>query len=165
MKTTGIFSTLRTSLNGLLSQMKKLEVISDNIANAESLPDENGKIYNRKFVVEKQGKNQSALGFGEQLSLSLRKTNSKHIGKDLSKDVASMAKSADTRQFEILESKGEKLVFDPNNPNADENGYIKMPNVNVIEEMVEMISASRSYEANVSVMNATKAMVKRTMEI
>ena len=57
------------------------------------------------------------------------------------------------------------LVFKPEHPQADENGYVRMPKINVIEEMVDLISATRTYEANVSVMNAAKNIAKRSLEI
>ena len=58
-----------------------------------------------------------------------------------------------------------KLVYDPASPYADAKGYVTMPNVNVVEEMVNMISASRSYQANVEVMNTTKALIQRTIAL
>ena len=68
-------------------------------------------------------------------------------------------------QYKVIEEKGEKLQFDPNHPQADENGYVKMPDINMVEEMVDLISASRTYEANVTVINAAKQMAKRALEI
>jgi flagellar basal-body rod protein FlgC len=58
-----------------------------------------------------------------------------------------------------------KMVYDPKSPYANEQGYITMPNVNVVEEMVNMISASRSYQANVEMMNTAKAMIQRTLTL
>ena len=58
-----------------------------------------------------------------------------------------------------------KMVYDPSHPDADNNGYVEMPNVNVVNEMVDMISATRSYEANVTAINAAKTMAKDSLEI
>ncbi len=65
----------------------------------------------------------------------------------------------------MIEHKGEKLVFNPNHPQADDKGYVKMPDINMVEEMVDLISVSRSYEANVTVIDAAKQMAKKTFEI
>ena len=64
-----------------------------------------------------------------------------------------------------MELDGEKLIYDPRHPMADNDGYIRMPNVNMVEEMVDMITASRAYEANVNVMSAVKNMAKKAMDI
>jgi len=58
-----------------------------------------------------------------------------------------------------------KLVYDPSHPDADENGYVRMPNVNVVREMVDLISAQRAYEANVSAFNVTKSMINSALQI
>jgi flagellar basal-body rod protein FlgC len=58
-----------------------------------------------------------------------------------------------------------KLVYDPTHPDADQNGYVRMPNVNIVTEMVDMISAARSYEANVTAINTAKSMITKAMEI
>ena len=58
-----------------------------------------------------------------------------------------------------------KLVYEPGHPDADENGYVKMPNVDVVKEMVDLISAQRSYDANITAMNASKSMLMKALEI
>jgi len=93
--------------------------------------------------------------------MKLRKTRTAHIqpGTEIAK---TLKNSSD---FKVIEHKGEKLVFNPNHPQADEKGYVKMPDVNMVEEMVDLIATSRSYEANVTVIEAAKQMAKRTFEI
>jgi len=67
---------------------------------------------------------------------------------------------------EVVESAAPpRLVYEPNNPAADENGYVAMPNVNVVEEMVNMISASRSYQNNVEVINTARSLLQKTLTI
>jgi len=65
----------------------------------------------------------------------------------------------------VVDGGNPKMVYDPRHPDANEQGYVGMPDINVIEEMVNVLSATRSYEANVAVVNATKSMVNKTLEI
>ncbi len=165
MKPVGILSSLRTTLTGLSAQMKKLNVISENIANAEKIPDENGNVYHRKTVVMTaipSGKSSSP-SFGNQLSLALRQTKGTHIRH---RNSFGGPRGGDSSSgYKVVETKGERNVYDPSHPRADENGYVKMPNVNTVEEMVDLVSASRLYEANISVMRAAKGMAKKALEI
>jgi flagellar basal-body rod protein FlgC len=161
MKVGGIFTALKTSLFGLSGQMKKLEVISENIAHAEELPDENGNVYNRKRVVSKNADTNRARLFGNQMNLELRRTHLSHIR---AADMRPSKKGSEA-SLKIIEEKGEKLIYNPGHPRADENGYVKMPDVNMVEEMVDLIASSRTYEANVTVLNAAKQMAKRALEI
>jgi len=163
MKTGGIFSTLRTSFTGLSSQMKRLETISENIANAEKLPDADGNVYNRKTVLESFKKGIRGSRFGDKMALSLRNTQSSHISPNNKSN--GIVRDQVGPEFEVVEVKSEKLVYDPTHPRADKNGYVLMPHISVVKEMVDMVAASRSYEANISVLNATKQMAKKAMEI
>ncbi|MBT7789754.1 MAG: flagellar basal body rod protein FlgC [Calditrichaeota bacterium] len=142
--------------------MKRLETISENIANVEKLPDADGKVYNRKTVIESFKKGNSGNRFGDEMSLSIRNTQSNHI----SPNKFNGARREQVRpEIEVAEVDGEKLVYDPTHPRADKNGYLLMPDISVVEEMVDMVAASRFYEANISVLNATKQMAKKAMEI
>ncbi len=165
METQGIFSALRKTYSGISSQMKRLEVISENIANAEALPDKNGKLYQRKVTLIKDsigsGKNQ----FGQEMSLKLRSSSNKHLGTGSTFSSKGDPVATPENTYDIVNVKGEKIIHDPTHPRADENGYVKMPNVNVIEEMVDLMATSRAYEANITVMNAAKSMAKRTFQI
>lgn len=162
MKVGGIFSAIRTTLGGLSTQMKRMEVVSENIANAEKSPDEGGKVYQRKVLTPMRNQSRYSKRFGEELGLRLNRSHSDHMR---SGSVERPSVNQKPQQFKVVEEKGEKLIFDPNHPQADENGYVKMPDVNMVEEMVDLISASRTYEANVTVMNAAKQMAKRSLEI
>jgi len=163
MKVEGLFSTLKTSFSGLLASMKKLEVISENIANAEKLPDEKGKVYKRKIVKEITPNDQSHRTFEDHMTLSLRRSNPSHSSGH--KKLKFQFTNDEEQQFKVVELDGVKRVYDPSHPQADENGYINMPKISLVEEMVNMISASRNYEANISVMNAAKQMAKKTLKI
>ena len=165
METSGIFSALRKTYSGISSQMKRLEVISENIANADALPDKGGKLYQRKVALTKGSPRSNQASFGDKMALTLRRSNDKHLA--VGSGVSRPGDPSGTRgnQVKVVEVEGEKVIHDPTHPRADENGYVKMPNVNVIEEMVDLMATSRAYESNITVMNSSKAMAKRTFEI
>lgn len=161
MGVNGILSAIRTSLSGLSVQMKKMEVTSENIANVEKSPDDKGNVYQKKIVSFENQKNSINTKFGDALKIKLKRTRNEHI--QPGGQYSAMAK--EKMPFEVKQQEGVKLVFNPNHPQADEKGYVKMPDINMIEEMVNLISASRSYEANVTVINAAKQMAKKSLEI
>ncbi len=165
MKTGGIFSSLKTTYRGLSSQMKRLEVISENVANAKKLPDGSGKVYRRKEVVDKPAGMASEGNFRTQFVLQMRRLKEHHLPGSSVRNTTGDSLTGKGQPYEVKEVGGEKLVYDPDHPEADENGYIHMPDINIIEEMVDMVSASRAYEANVSVINAVKQVAKKTLEI
>ncbi|APF18215.1 flagellar basal body rod protein FlgC [Caldithrix abyssi] len=165
MKTPGIFSAIKWTMSGLNSQVRKMDVIAENIANAERAPDENGKLYQRKMVVEEEGARVRRPEFLNQLALKLRKADKGHLPAMLESDGPLKARPGDPLKLKVVEVKGEKLVYNPGHPRADENGYVRMPNVNIVEEMVDLISSSRAYEANTTVLNAAKRMAKNALNI
>ena len=83
----------------------------------------------------------------------------------LKKEVAKKAGSGVKATSIVDDRTPFKLVYQPEHPDADEDGYVRMPNVDLLKEMVDMISASRSYEANVTVLNASKGMLMKALEI
>lgn len=132
-------SGFKMSAQGLSIQRKKMNLIAENIANAENTRTEGGEPYQRKFMVISNETNQS------------------FASKDAKNNVL---------KVEVLEDDKEgEMIFMPNHPDADERGYVQMSNVNVVQEMVEMIAASRSYEANITALNASKEMAKDSLEI
>ncbi len=161
MEVKGILSALRTTMGGLSHQMKRLEVVSENIANAEKSPDEKGRVYQRK-IIQPDSKSKLTRSKKDEFTLRMRKTNKNHME---AQNKSSNKGDEDLSGIKVMEEKGEKLVYNPAHPNADENGYVKMPNVNLVKEMVDLISASRTYEANVTVMAAAKNIAKRSLEI
>jgi len=125
-----------------------MDVISQNVANVSTTRTAGGGPYKRKTVIFQEIKDQSP--FAKVLDDFL---NRGRQGKGV-------------RVQKVVEDQfpGPK-VYDPSHPDADAEGYVTMPNVNIVEEMVNMISASRSYEANVTAINNTKAMIAKTLEI
>ncbi len=142
------FHALNISASGLTAQRLRMDVISENIANAETTRAENGQPYKRK-VVYFQEKNENA-AFSDYFKSYL----------------GNAERSAGIRATGITEdNKAGRIVYDPSHPDANDEGYVTMPNVNIVEEMVDMISSSRSYEANVTSINITKSMIAKTLEI
>lgn len=139
-----IFSALRISGSGLSAERLRMDVIADNIANAETTRTAKGGPYKRKIV-----------SFEENLGRELNKSSNRY--EDKLKGVRATKISDDPSPL--------RRVYDPSHPDADQDGYVLMPNVNILNEMVELIAASRSFEANVTAINAEKQMAMKALEI
>lgn len=163
MKIGGLFTAIHTTLNGMSSQVTRLDAISENIANAEKVPDKNGKVYRRKIVLSKNMGGAEQSRFKNELSLRMRTTRSDHMRSQANSGPA--GPSGKESPVKVVSLEGYKLEYNPGHPRADENGYVKMPKINSVEEMVDLMATSRTYEANVTVLNAAKAMAKRALEI
>jgi len=133
------FDIMNISATGMSAQRLRVEIVSTNIANAETTRTETGEPYRRKVPV-----------FAEYLKRSMD-------GKIESAGVKVVRIEEDPSPF--------RLVYDPTHPDADENGYVRMPNVNIVREMVDLINAQRAYDANVAAFNVTKAMVNSALQI
>ncbi|MBW5444580.1 flagellar basal body rod protein FlgC [Cohnella sp. CFH 77786] len=137
------------SASALTAQRLRMDVISANIANAETTRAQfvNGRFvpYRRKEVVL------------AAVQPKFRNLLDEKLNADAEQGVQVAAIRDDATPF--------KQVYNPAHPDADENGMVNMPNVDVVKEMVDMISASRSYEANVTALNASKAMFMKSLEI
>ncbi len=157
------FSAFNIIAKGLRIQKKRMDLIAENIANAETTRTAEGGPYKRKFlVVNKKDFRLSSNDFGES-TIKLRRVTDDHlpkadsIGKTDEEPVISL-------QTKVDKTKGE-MIYMPEHPDADENGYVEMPNVNIVTEMVDMIAASRGFEANVTAFNGAKQIAKDSMEI
>jgi flagellar basal-body rod protein FlgC len=137
------------SSSALTAQRFRMDVISSNMANADStrtrLVDGKWVPYQRKLVVIEPKKPSF------EQALQNAKSNTAGEGVKVTRIIE------DTSPF--------KQVYNPTHPDSDENGFVMMPNVDVLKEMVDMISATRSYEANVTALNASKAMISKALEI
>jgi len=147
-----MFDGLNISSSALTTQRLRMDVISSNMANADTTRATlvNGKWepYKRKMVEVQSGSDSFHSMFNKFLG---GKQNSISEGVKVSKIVE------DQTPF--------KLVYDPTHPDADAQGYVKMPNVDPLKETVDLMSSTRSYEANVTVVNATKGMLLKALEI
>lgn len=148
----GFFSSLDVGASGLTAQRLRMDTISQNIANANTTRTENGTPYRRKTVVFEE--RSSNTPFSDYLSQS-------------SKDnVTGNAVGTGVRVAQIADDPTPfKKVYDPGHPDADKDGYVQMPNIDIVTEMVDMISATRSYEANVTAMSSTKSMALKALDI
>ena len=131
----GVFSGMRISTSGLSSERLRIDTISSNIANMSTTRGANGEAYRRKVAVFEEN-------FDAKLGMLGVKASS------------------------IEEDKSPlKRVYEPSHPDADENGYVEYPNVDILVEMADLISASRAYESNVDTLNAQKNMISKALEI
>jgi flagellar basal-body rod protein FlgC len=136
---------LQISASGLSAQQLRLEVISANLANASATRSADGGPYIRKEPVFQSTDIPNAGGaFRDQLSRHMQQVTVTDVQNDAS---------------------GPRRVYDPGHPDADPTGYVLMPNVDVMREMVDLINASRSYEANVSALTTTRSMLLKALEI
>lgn len=157
----GIFSILRENIKGLQIQTKRVQLISQNIANAERLPDENGKVYHRQILTSV--KNETEPTFEETMHLQLQQSSAGHLVGQPRREL--QLGNTGKLPYEVKEIKQEKLVYDPTNPRADESGYVRLPDINTVEEMVDLVEASRLYEANITVMQAAKELAKNLLKL
>jgi flagellar basal-body rod protein FlgC len=132
-----LFNVFQVSSSAMTAQSMRLNAVASNLANADSVVSADGKPYRAKQVVFEA----TPMGNDGDLSKGVR-----------------------VRQV-VEDASPARMVYDPKNPAADEKGYVAFSNVNVVEEMTNMISASRSYQTNVEVMNTAKTMLLRTLQI
>ncbi len=130
-----LFNIFNVAGSAMNAQSQRLNTVASNLANADSATSANGEAYKAKQVVF------AATPVGENGATGV--------------NVAAVVEDPSPM----------KMVFDPKNPLADDKGYVAMPNVNVVEEMVNMISASRSYQSNVEMMNTTKTLLLKTLSL
>jgi len=149
----GMFSSISTAASGMTAQRLRLDVVSNNIANADTTRTPEGGPYRRSRVIFRPRVEEPYFKIP-----FLPKRLDNGIGSGVR--VAEVTKDMDTKT---------RLVYDPTHPDAiksgPKEGYVEMPNVNIVEEMVDMISASRSYEANVALVNGSKSMFMRSLDI
>ena len=155
-----LFTAFNISASGMTAQQLRTDVISENIANANTTRTSDGTPYVRKAVVftEKTLTNATAIrganANGSSFASVLRSVTNGRLGDGVK--VTSVYEDTSTDM---------NLVYDPSHPDADENGYVTYPNVNIVQEMTDLIDASRSYEANISAFNATKTMANKGLTI
>jgi flagellar basal-body rod protein FlgC len=130
-----LFNIFNVAGSAMSAQGQRLNVVSSNIANADSATSADGKTYRAKQVIFSAVPTADAGATGVKV------------------------------QQVVEDASPLKMVYDPKHPQADEKGYVAMPNVNVVEEMVNMISASRSYQTNAETMNTAKTMLLKTLTL
>lgn len=148
-----LMGSLNVSASGMSAQRTRMDIISQNIANVNTTRDENGKPYRRQTVVfaEKNDNNFDSILRSLQTGIA-RKPDP--LGDGVK--ITGIAEDHVTPM---------KMVYDPSHPDADEDGYVTLPNVNTVTEMTNLIDATRSFEANVTAFNATKNMAQKSLEL
>lgn len=132
-----LFTVFQVSSSAMTAQSMRLNAVASNLANADSVVSADGKPYRAKQVVFEA----TPMGNTGELSKGVR-----------------------VRQV-VDDASPPRMVYDPKNPVADEKGYVAFPNVNVVEEMTNMISASRAYQTNAEMMGTAKMLMEKTLTI
>lgn len=143
-----MFGGLEISASGLTAERLRMDVAAENLANAQTTRGSDGGPYRRKSVVLEQA---GGAGFGAQLNNAM----SRGTGSGGGVQVAGIAEDPTPA----------RQIYDPGHPDANAQGYVSMPNVDTVAEMVDLITASRGYEANVTAMQASKQMFTKTLEL
>lgn len=140
------FDAIHSSGSGLTAQRIRMNLVANNLANAQTTRTIDGGPYKRKLAVFE--------------TKPIERDFSKVLQQEVEKNPSQVNVS------EIVDDKRQPVLkYDPMHPDANADGFVAMPNINVIEEMTDMLSASRSYEANVTAITTTKAMVQKALEI
>lgn len=140
------FTSMDISASALAAERTRMNLISSNLANVNSTRTAEGGPYRRKDAVFTATPLKEAGSFG-----------------------AALSRANDARSVQVTQVNDDprppRLQYEPGHPDADPNGYVAYPNINVVEEMADMITASRSYEANITATNAAKSMALKTLDL
>ena len=162
----GIFRAIEISSSGLSAQRQKMNVVSENIANAETTRTADGGPYKRQRVQFSENTDHAPFGkVLRQASVRLNRTRPGHISSSPRSGLQTDNVSLVNAKTVVDPNQNIQQVYDPSHPDADENGFVAMPDVNPVTEMVEMMIASRGYEANLSAIDAAKEMASRALNI
>lgn len=144
----GIFSAFDVNASGMTAQRYRMDIISENVANANTTRTADGTPYRRKIVTFEER------GGRERFSHIFENVRQDFHGKGVK-----VTKVSEDMETEMI------MAYDPSHPDADENGYVTYPNVNIVTEMTNLIDASRAYEANATAFGASKAMAIKGLEM
>lgn len=143
-----VFNTMNVSATGMTAQRLRMDTISQNLANINTTRTDSGGPYRRKITLF------------EEI------TKEKSFSNMLNQYLGEYSKVGGVKVNKIVEDKSPFVsIYDPTHPDANKEGYVLMPNVNSLEEMTNLISANRSYEANVTALNSNKSMLAKALEI
>ena len=149
----GLFGSLDISASALSAERLRMDVTAENLANAQSTRTSNGEPYRRKEVVQESN--------GDGFAGALASARAAGVG-----GAAGAGPQGGVKVTGVVEDQTpNRLVYDPSHPDANAQGYVSMPNVNPVTEMVDLITASRSYEANVTAMQTAKTMFSKTLDL
>ena len=165
MEVRGLFTSMDISATGLSAQRQRMNVIASNIANIHTTQTEDGGPYKRHITVMKERKpSRNFRSFMTAQDNRLLVTHRAHSRGGLSRAAKRSPGGVEVTKV-AKDTIPPRMVFDPGHPDADARGYVSFPNINIVTEMVSMISATRAYEANVTALNAAKSMAQKALEI
>ena len=145
----GIFNAFNINASGMTAQQYRMDIISENVANTNTTRTADGTPYRRKVVTFAQKTSPQ-----DSFKNILGKASDRYAGNGVK--VLSVKEDYKTEM---------NMVYDPSNPDADENGYVTYPNVNIVTEMTNLIDASRAYEANATAFGASKSMAQQGLQM
>jgi flagellar basal-body rod protein FlgC len=162
----GLINAIGISAQGLSAQRAKMNVVAQNMANAETVETAEGGPYQRRRVIVTEDKRSAPFtDYMSRANTRLTRTHAGHRPSRMRLESGSI-KVSTVEHEEIVDPESNfRLVHDPTHPNADAEGFVKMPDVDVVHEMVDMMAASRAYEANTSVIASAKKMANDALEI
>jgi flagellar basal-body rod protein FlgC len=159
------FSAMNISASGLHTQRKKLDIISMNIANINTLQTEEGGPYKRQILIQEAQNRNIFEKMLDDEALQLDKTNELHFNLEKNQYESHPEKLRGVDgQIQIDPAEPIK-VYDPNHPLANEEGYVLKPNINIMTEMVDLVAAQKEYDANVAAISAFKSFAKSALNI
>ncbi|HSG98509.1 MAG TPA: flagellar basal body rod protein FlgC [candidate division Zixibacteria bacterium] len=165
--TIGALTALSVAADGLAAQRHKMNTVAENIAKAQTTRTPEGGPYRRQKVVFKAAS--GIRSFTEELQsarLTLKRSRDGHRVSSAARSLGPQGGAEFVSASSVAEGADSlRMVYDPSHPDANADGYVAMPNVEVITEMVDLMSAQRAYEANLTSVEAVKSMIDKTLEI
>lgn len=161
----GIFDSFDISASGMSAERYRMDIISQNLANANTTKTQDGTPYVRKVVTFQEKTDIKTRNFSHVLDTAFSNLSGRPLGYTNSTELTVQGKGVKIGGLYEDTWTKEVMAYDPSHPDADENGYVHYPNVNIITEMTNMIDASRGYEANKEAFEATKAMALKGLEM
>lgn len=156
----GLFNAMQISATGMSAERVRMDVASENLANANSTNGAGGAYRRKEVVLRAAGNGPTFAQTLSNASAAAARAGGSNIGTQAGTTIGGVEVAG------IQEDKvGNRKVYDPGHPDADAQGYVEMPNVNPVIEMTDLISGSRAYEANVTAMQTTKSMISKTMDL
>lgn len=166
-----LFDVINTSATGMVANRYWLDTIAGNIANANSTRTAEGGPYRRRIPVFQEMVKDAMSGFDDEFDMNASADDIDINGNMLDGSAGLVEETVRANGLGVKangvaeDSSPMKVVYMPGHPDADAQGFVTMPNVDVVKEMVDMISAQRAYDANVQITNAAKSMINKALEI
>ena len=161
-----IYRSIDIAGSGMTAQRKRMDAIASNIANMSvTNADGNGNPYLRRHVIMKPNPEKTFAFILKKAAFKMKRTSRWHIPEqDILRKKIEETPLVEGEEIEIPNMK-KNVVYEPSHPDADAEGFVTYPDINIVEEMVDLMIASRAFDANVTVINAAKEMITKSLEI